>query len=107
MQDELLTNYSGAVWDANHAYATANATIAPVGEAWRARNFSRDLYDGPDEYHPSYRGSLLAALLVYRAAYHENTRDIAEAKVDAALTANGLSAADWAPLTAVADATNQ
>ena len=103
MQSDLFVNYNGAAYDAIHSYGPGVAALAPAGEAWRSDSFARDLYNGPDEYHPSAKGSVLAALVVYRTTYHDNTVDIPAAKVTTLLSAQGLTGADWQQLTAVAD----
>ena len=103
MQNDVFAQYNGAAWDANHAFGPNTAILANAGEAWRANNFAPSLYDGPDEYHPSQRGSVLAALVVYRAVYHDNTAAIPLVKVSTLLAAEGLTATDWQQLTAVAD----
>jgi hypothetical protein len=104
MQTDVLAQYDGAAWDANHAYGASTAAAAHVGEAWRRENFAADLYNGPDQYHPSTKGSVLAGLVLYRAIYHDDTGDVPAAKVTAFLAAHGLTAADWGTLTGVADA---
>ena len=103
MQSELLTNYTLAAGDANQAFGAGTAIVAPAGEAWKARGWARELYDGSDEYHPSPKGSLLAALVVYRAAYHDDTADIPAANATALLASLNLTAADWTQLTSTAD----
>lgn len=103
MQTDVLAQYDGAAWDANHAYGASTAVAAHVGEAWRRENFAADLYNGPDEYHPSAKGSVLAGLVIYRAIYHDDTADVPAAKVTAFLAAHGLTPADWGTLTGVAD----
>ena len=103
MQNDLLANYNGAAFEANAAHGSDAASVAPVGEAWRAENFAANLYNGPDEYHPSQRGSVLAALVIFRTTYGEKTAVIPPANVATLLSTEGLSAADWKQLTAVAD----
>jgi hypothetical protein len=98
MQAQVLKNYRAA------AGGIKSAEVAEVGEAWAEANWSRDLYDGDDEYHPSPRGSLLAAMVLYRTIYHEDVGDAEVAAFQADLTALGLSAGDFAQLAALADA---
>jgi hypothetical protein len=103
------------------AYAAARSDIAPRPAAGRppaapghrrgpgrggvpGARLAADLYDGDDEYHPSPRGSLLAALTIFSAAYDDDTADVPAAAVADALAARGLTAADWHELTRVADA---
>jgi hypothetical protein len=104
MQDDLFAQYHAAANDAIAAFGPGAAAVSPTGEGWRALDWRRDLYDGDDEYHPSPRGSLLAALVVERAIYHSRTTSIPAASVPALLSSTGLTAADWGRLTAVADA---
>jgi hypothetical protein len=62
---------------------SANAIFAPGGQAWQmlwGANPEFKLY-GPDNFHPSYSGSLLAALVIYgsitkkRNLYHIKIND--------------------------------
>jgi hypothetical protein len=98
MQAQILSNYRAAAHDIK------SAEVADAGEAFAAANWSRDLYNGDDEYHPSGRGSLLAAMVLYRTIYHEDIADAQIAAIQADLTALGLSAGDFAQLAALADA---
>jgi hypothetical protein len=97
MQAQVLANYRAA------ASGIKSAEVAEAGEAFAAANWSRDLYNGDDEYHPSGRGSLLAAMVLYRTIYHEDIADAQVAALQADLTALGLSAGDFAQLAALAD----
>ena len=103
MQNDLLANYNAAATDANSAHGAGAAEVAKPGEAWRAVGFDRSFYDGDDEYHPSPKGSILAALVLYRTIYHDNTADISSTRAAAIMSIAGLSAVDWQQLTAVAD----
>jgi hypothetical protein len=98
MQAQIFANYRAA------AGGMKSAEVAEVGEAFAAANWSRNLYDGDDEYHPSGRGSLLAAMVLYRTIYHEDIADAQVTAFQADLTALGLSAGDFAQLAALADA---
>ena len=55
-----------------------------VSAAASALNWSADLYDAPDQYHPSGKGSLLAALVLYRTLYSEKTAalDVVKRRLD-------------------------
>ena len=103
MQTDVLAQYDGAAWDANHAYGPGIAKVAYVGEAWRRDQFAADLYSGPDQYHPSQKGSVLAALVLYRTIYQEPTAIIPLAKVATFLATEGLTSLAWQQLTAIAD----
>jgi hypothetical protein len=103
MQDDLLDSDKLGLQDLAASFGAGAGDIAGVGEGWRAMNWDRSLYNGSDEYHPSARGSLLAAMIVYDTIYHENVADIAPASLKAALSSRGLSAADFTQLAAVAD----
>jgi hypothetical protein len=56
----------------DESYALAanevNGILAPAGRAWRASNELDAMY-GPDGFHPSERGSQLAAETIYRALF--------------------------------------
>jgi hypothetical protein len=103
MQYDLFYHYTQAANDAAAAYGPASVSLAKVGEGWRALNWQRDLYDGPDEYHPSPKGSMLDALIVYRAIYHSNVSAMPAATLNSFLAAHSLSPTDWSQISAAAD----
>lgn len=102
MESQLLAGYTLSRNDFN-AQKSGSAEVSPAGEAFAALGWDRSLYDGDDEYHAGPKGSLLAALMLYKTTYHDNVSDIPAATVSGTLAALGLSAADWATLTAVVD----
>ncbi|WP_066759698.1 T9SS type A sorting domain-containing protein [Crocinitomix algicola] len=66
MQDELAAAYTFMAEE-------NNATVSPVGEAWRAvinDDPSIELYTG-DESHPNINGSYLAACVMYATMYQK------------------------------------
>jgi hypothetical protein len=99
----LLANYNNAASAANRADGAGTAEVAKVGEGWRAVAFDRSYYNGNDEYHPSPKGSVLAALVLYKTTYHDNTSDISPATVAGLISTEGLTSQDWQQLTALAD----
>jgi hypothetical protein len=103
MQSDLLANYTLAANDAAATYGASHVSLAKVGEGWRALNWARDLYNGPDEYHPSAKGSMLDALIVYRSVYHASVEAMPAANLNGFLTAHGLSLSDWTQIAAAAD----
>lgn len=103
MQSDLLANYTLATHDAAATYGSSNVSLAKVGEGWRALNWARDLYNGPDEYHPSAKGSMLEALITYRSIYHESVEAMPAANLGGFLAAHGLSMSDWSQIATAAD----
>lgn len=67
MQDTLTVAYC------ENAYAT-NSYVAPVGEAWKAALSSNPelVLHSPDNSHPSYDGSYLAACVFYSIFWNES-----------------------------------
>lgn len=58
-----------------HLATSANALFCPAGEAWRQvwkNNPEFSLY-GPDNFHPDYKGSVLAALVLYGSIMKKNS----------------------------------
>ena len=103
MQSELRTNYLAAKADLD-ALSGNGAIFADVGDTWQQGGFSADLYDTFDDKHPSVRGAALNGLVLYANIYRQNVSDIPFAKVADWANSYGLSAADWARLTALVDA---
>ncbi len=67
MQDTLTVAYC------ENAYAT-NSYVAPVGEAWKAALLANPelVLHSPDNSHPSYDGSYLAACVFYSVFWNES-----------------------------------
>jgi hypothetical protein len=105
MQSQLDENYDREAKKINQAFGAGSAHVAPVGQAWQAANWAADLYSASDEYHPSPRGSMLAALVIYSTIYHQPTSRIPAGHIRPTLRQLGLTPADWQQLTALADAT--
>jgi hypothetical protein len=109
MQNQLQTNYNLAAGDINAADGTGSVAVSPVGEAWRALNYSASLYSpNPNDgvqYHPSTLGVLLNAMVNFDTIYHAQVSSIPLANVSGILSNLGLTASQWSSLAAVADAT--
>lgn len=76
--------------------------FVPAGEAWRVALTSHPtlgLY-GPDGFHPSVPGTLLAALVIYERV---SGRDVSKLNIPSG--AGGVSTATWRVLQDVAHAT--
>lgn len=89
-----------AVRDSYRGAAEAVGGIfAPAGQAWLEtweRDPDAELY-GPDDFHPSFLGSLVAALTIYRMLYGEPVTDL-PARLEPA--SPGLSTVELDPATA-------
>ena len=63
----VRSSFPALVYSYRQAARAARATFLPAGEAWQAawrRNARLRLY-GPDGFHPSKLGTMLAALVIY------------------------------------------
>jgi hypothetical protein len=74
----ILGTYLGMQWRLRQSYLemgmTHDATVAPVGMAWKesiATNPTYDLYS-PDESHPSLAGSYLSACVFYSTLFQKS-----------------------------------
>ena len=104
MQQELRDGYSLAAADIDAAAGAAIVSIAPVGDAWENALFD-DLHI-TDRSHANARGRFLSALVIYATLFCDNTNDLyLDGSLDDLLTLMGLSSADGASLTQIADAT--
>jgi lysophospholipase L1-like esterase len=99
-QKAISGAYLGA---AKAVIATADknaALVAPVGDAFGVLKFDKSLYK-PDGSHPSPKGSLLSAMVLYRTLYAgEKVGDLVYADVSKWA---GVTAAEWTELATVAD----
>ncbi len=100
MQAVIVEQYQRAHTQIQAAHGTEVSRIAPVGEAFEAAGFARDLYGG-DRYHASRKGSLLAAMVLYRTIYEQDT---AEIEYDAIAEWIPVDAATWRQLVELVDA---
>lgn len=82
-----------------------NAGVAPIGSAWE--NFDWQGLHTSDRVHATKKGSLLAALVIYRRIYLDDTSDITAAQASGLINKLGLSPKDWTDLTQVADITDE
>jgi hypothetical protein len=101
MQQEVRDGYTLSTGDINAAVGPGSAVFAPVGDAWENANWDQ-LHSG-DLYHAQNRGTLLTALVIYAKIYDDNTTS--DINLGGVLAGLGLTGADGAQLTAVADAT--
>ena len=99
-QRAISDTYLGAA-KAIVAAADKNAVrVAPVGDAFARLKFDKSLYKA-DGSHPSPKGSLLSAMVLYRTIYAgETVSDLAYSGVSKWA---GVTAAEWSELTALAD----
>ena len=103
MTADIRANYDQAAAELNAAYPTANATVAHVGDFWDSLGNTPDLYGGYDTKHPSARGSLIAALTLYKTIYSENVSDIPWSAVSSYFEVRSISQADWTQMTNLVD----
>lgn len=103
MQADIRLNYNTAASEINALYPSANAAVAHVGDYWEQLDFAADLYGGYDTKHPGARGSLIAALTLYKTIYSENVSDIEWADVQAYYQVRSITEADWNQLTDLVD----
>jgi hypothetical protein len=103
MQEDLHQNYFRVSERINAQFGNGSSEVAAVGEAWGKLNWSRRLYDGPDEYHPSPAGSLLAAMTIYSAIYRETISFVPPANMQPLLAHDGLNASDWSELVSISN----
>ena len=84
------------------SYATAavvvDGLLFPAGEAWLAaweKDPRIELY-GPDRFHPSPKGTYLAALVMYEQLSGKDPRDLPEAiPMDGQLVVLGEQEGEW------------
>lgn len=100
MQAEVRAGYDMLKEAIDSSVGSDLALIAPVGDAWENANY--DQLHANDLWHAQNRGTLLDALVIYGTVYDDTTSDI---DLSAVLSSLGLSAADGAFLTGIADAT--
>ena len=105
MQAEVRAGYVLARADlataaVGHCLPPPPPLIAGVGDAFERANWA-NLYDA-DLYHANSRGSLLAALTIYRTLYDDDTADI---NLTPVLQTLGLTQSDAAQLTGIVDRT--
>lgn len=96
-----------ATHDQAIAYVKANEgpqaiRLSPVGEAFASQGWPLDLYNA-DRQHPSYSGSLLAAMINYNTIYGEQVSNISYGSVSS--WAN-VTQTRWTQLAGIADATS-
>lgn len=102
MQQELRDGYHMSTNNINNAVSMNLAKYAPAGDAFQTAGFPLTLYAN-DIYHAQNRGSLLNSLMLYATIYDDpNVSDIPLGSV---FTTLGISAADGAWLTGIADQT--
>lgn len=68
-------DFDGVYASYSQLATSANALFCPAGEAWRQvwkSNPEFSLY-GPDNFHPGYKGSVLAALVLYGSIMKTNS----------------------------------
>lgn len=102
MQQELRDGYHLSTSNINNFVGANLAKYAPAGDAWQNAGFPLTLY-ASDIYHGQNRGSLLNALILYGTIYGDPTTS--DIPLSSVLTTLGISAADGAWLTGVADQT--
>lgn len=100
MQQELRDGYRLSTANINTSVGGPLARYSPVGDAWEEADFPRDFY-ASDLYHASDRGSLLNSLILYGTIYGDSTTS--DIDLTNVLSPLGLSAADGARLTGLAD----
>jgi len=65
--DDVIASYSNAA-------KASNAILCPAGLAWKKSLSTLPLY-GPDEFHPSIHGSVLAAMVIYASIREKKDLD--------------------------------
>ncbi|MBX2815894.1 MAG: hypothetical protein KTR24_07850 [Saprospiraceae bacterium] len=70
---QYYNTFSGVIRNYTEAAQTTNSILCPVGSEWKAyfdstNDFS---YYGPDQFHPSREGSLVAARIIYRSLFND------------------------------------
>ena len=103
MQADIRAAYAAAASELNAAYPNAGAVVAAAGDQFEKLSFNTDLYGGYDTKHPGPRGSLIAALMLYKNTYNENVSDIPWSAVQAYYAQHGIVQADWLQMTALVD----
>lgn len=102
MQQELRDGYHLSTNNINNWAGTTLAKYAPAGDAWQNAGFPLTLY-ASDIYHGQNRGSLLNALVLYSTIYGDPTTS--DIPLTSVFTTLGISPADGAWLTGIADQT--
>jgi hypothetical protein len=100
MQSELRTQYDLARDLINLVDGPGTARVAPVGDAFEARDFNLSLYNG-DLYHASNTGYLLASMIIFRTIYLGET--VSDIPWSTASSFAGVSQTTWNSLAATAD----
>lgn len=95
----LSTSYRLALGDLLDSEGRGAAGLASVGDAYAQLSYDESFYEA-DKYHPSLKGSVLTALILYRTLYGEKVGDIA---YETAGNGLGLDMTTWASLCILAD----
>lgn len=103
MQADIHGNYNAAAGDLESLTGNGNTLVAHVGDQWEKLSFAADLYGGYDTKHPGPRGSLIAALTLYKTIYDEDVTDIPWASVQSYFSTRQITEADWTQLTALVE----
>lgn len=99
MQAEVRAGYDQLKAALDAEIGSDTALIAPVGDAWESINYNQ--LHANDLWHAQNRGTLLAALTIYRTIYDDDTSDI---DISGILSSLNLTTQDGIELTAAADA---
>ena len=102
VEDSLRDGYHMSTNNINNAVGMNLAKYAPAGDAFETAGFPLTLY-ASDIYHAQNRGSLLNALILYATIYNDPT--VSDIPLGSVLTTLGISSADGAWLTGIADQT--